>query len=415
MLFNSFEFIAIFLPAVLIGVHAGRRLHRLVPFATLVVASLAFYAYWSPWYLGLLLASTAANYAIGRKIVLGKRRGWLVLGVVGNLALLGYYKYANFFLANYHRMEGGEATVLNIVLPLGISFYTFQQVAFLVDRWRGKAEGVNMWDYAGFVLFFPQLPSGPIVRYAGMAPQWQKMRQGETAPVVDALLCGGGLFAFGLFKKTVIADSLTGYATTVFLHPEQATILTAWQGALSYTLQLYFDFSGYADMAIGAAAMCGLILPQNFDSPYRAASIIDFWRRWHITLSTFLRDYLYIQLGGNRDGFGLQLLYLMVTMILGGLWHGASWNFVIWGALHGVFLAGNHCWRRWLPWAAVPKLCGVLLTFLCVMIAWVPFRAATLEQAWQIWRAMANVRELPQLVAAAWRTLAAADLRNPVA
>ncbi len=397
MIFSSVEFLFFFLPAVMAGFFVLSALgagHR-VALAWLVAASLFFYAWWNPPFLALLVGSVLGNYAVGLVLARSPTKGVLAVGVVGNLGLLGYFKYAGFLLAPL----GGDHLAAGIVLPLAISFFTFQQIAYLVDVYQGKTESSNLISYTLFVTFFPQLIAGPIVHYSETIPQFDR----ETTFHLDRnnLIAGFAILFIGLYKKVVIADGMEPYATHVFATATTSPpdLFTAWSGALAFTFQIYFDFSGYTDMAIGLARLFGIRLPLNFNSPYKADSIIDFWRRWHITLSRFLRDYLYVPLGGNRWGPARRHANLMVTMLLGGLWHGAAWTFVVWGGLHGAFLVVNHAWR-----AARRRLgdgepvstplgrwTGRLLTFICVVAAWVVFRAETFPEAWAMLRGMAGL------------------------
>jgi alginate O-acetyltransferase complex protein AlgI len=396
MLFNSYIFIFLFLPVTLLGFHllGGRSLPRLT-MLWLVTASLFFYGWWNPSYLVLIIGSMLFNYAAGCLLRRHRRRGLLALGVGGNLALLAYYKYANFFVDNLNALAGSDLHLESIILPLAISFFTFQQIAYLVDTFRGETEQHTFLHYALFVTFFPQLIAGPIVHHREMLPQFLRGFLGRLK--AEHLAIGFTIFVLGLFKKTVLADSVALHATPVFNAAEAGvtiSFLEAWSGALAYTLQLYFDFSGYSDMAIGLARMFGLRLPLNFNSPYKATSIIDFWRRWHITLSRFLRDYLYIPLGGSRRGELRRNVNLLITMLLGGLWHGAGWTFVLWGGLHGLYLLINHGWRKLFPnprAGRIRSLLGWGLTMLAVVVSWVPFRAGSLDGAAQMLAGMAGM------------------------
>lgn len=404
MLFNSPEFMFAFLPlAALIFFYIGRRFGQEYAISWLVFASLFFYGWWIPAYLGLILLSILFNYSIG--IMMGWRDGaWsrvlLAIGVTANLALLGYYKYANFFVDNLNNLSGSNYHLSTIILPLAISFFTFQQIAYLVDVSRGETREYGFLHYCLFVTFFPQLIAGPIVHHKEMLPQFA--REGVYRYKHRNLVIGLTIFAIGLFKKAVLADGIAVYATPVFGAAADGVPITffeAWGGALAYTFQLYFDFSGYSDMAIGIARMFNIRLPINFNSPYKAVNIIDFWRRWHITLSRFLRDYLYIPLGGSRKGKLRRYINLMVTMLLGGLWHGAGWTFVIWGGLHGLFLAINHAFlsiKQWLlpgrtrsNW--MTQSLARLVTFVAVCILWVFFRAENLDAAVNILQGMAGL------------------------
>lgn len=404
MLFNSYSFVFLFLPSLLFLAwllqRAGRQ-RLLAPL--LLLASLLFYAWWSVPYLLLLAGSIVVNFFLGRRLQSRSPggAGWLWLGVAFNLGLLGYFKYSNFFIHQLNTVAGLGLDNPPILLPLAISFFTFQQIAFLVDCRRGIAVRGGFTHYALFVSFFPQLIAGPIVRSTELMPQLavagQRLRNWSEC-LAPALT----LFILGLAKKVLLADNLARYASPVFAAADGGVAITsaeAWIGTLAYTLQLYFDFSGYSDMAIALAWMFGIRLPVNFLSPYRATSITGFWRRWHITLSRFLREYLYIPLGGNRRGRGRQLVNLMLTMLLGGLWHGAGWNFVLWGGLHGLLLVLHRLWvalrgRFWrrAGSAGLPaRSLGWALTFIAVMSAWVLFRAETLDGAGAMLGAMYGV------------------------
>src|SRR3954469_23352041 len=348
MLFSSYTFLFQFLPAVALAFAAARLHSPRAGILVLVAASLVFYGAWKPVYLLLFVASVAVNFTLGLRMDdPARRRATGTLGVALNLALLCYFKYTNFIFDSLNNLTGAPLPFVNVVLPLGISFFTFQQIAYLVDVMRGAKVERDILSYALFVSFFPHLIAGPLVHHAEMIPQFKRARSGRSAVLAAR---GLAMFAAGLFKKVVIADNLAQFVTPVFAHLDAGGGVTtpwAWLSTLAYTLQIYFDFSGYSDMALGLALLFGIRLPVNFRSPYQAASIIEFWRRWHITLSRFLRDYLYIPLGGNRLGEIRRYQNLLVTMLLGGLWHGAAWNFVIWGGLHGVYLCINHLWRAW--------------------------------------------------------------------
>ncbi|MCC6156280.1 MAG: MBOAT family protein, partial [Candidatus Hydrogenedentes bacterium] len=365
----------------------------------LVLASLVFYGYWNPIYLLLLFASLLINYRLGSILSNSARLrpALLVFGVALNLGNIGYFKYANFFVDNINTVAQTTFSIGEIALPLGISFYTFQQIAFLVDSYRKQTRERDFLNYCLFVTYFPQLIAGPIVHHAEIIPQFEDPKTFRFDSM--HLATGITIFSVGLFKKVVLADGIAPYANHVFAMAEASdpsmTFFTAWGGALAYTFQLYFDFSGYSDMAIGLARMIGINIPINFNSPYKSGSIIEFWRRWHITLSRFLRDYLYIPLGGNQKGEVRRYLNVMVTMLLGGLWHGASWNFVLWGGLHGLFLVVNNIWRelgfsgpRHTALARVYRMVCVAITFAVVVLAWVIFRAPTLDGATAMYSAL---------------------------
>lgn len=385
MLFNSIEFIFCFLPIVALGYFALGKRSPDAAIIWLASASLAFYGWWDPRYLALLLGSISFNYLVGRRIGASLHAPyWLALGVTTNLGLLGYYKYANFFVENLTTLTGIEFALQSVILPLGISFFTFTQIAYLVDVGRRIAQEYSFPKYLLFATFFPHLIAGPILHHKEIMPQFDNVR--IFNPSAQHISEGLAFFALGLVKKILLADSIAPYASDVFeaARTGGVSFFEAWQGALSYTLQLYFDFSGYCDTAIGAALILGIRIPVNFNSPYRAYSIIDFWRRWHMTLSRFLRDYLYIPLGGNRSGSVRRYLNLLIVMVLGGFWHGAGWTFVTWGALHGSYLLINHAWRSTMGPAApnpATRVAYWTVTFLCVVFAWVFFRAENMASA----------------------------------
>lgn len=395
MLFSSYEFVFVFLPLCLIGFAFCGRLHPRLGLIWLVLASFAFYAFWIPAYTVLLAGLLVANYGLGRWVARTRSNGVLALAVGLNLSVLAYYKYAGFFLQQLPSAWTEPFASLKILLPLGISFFIFQKIAYLVDMKRGVAVRHGFLDYCLFVTFFPQLIAGPIVHPGEVLPQFTKRHLRLTA---RNLGIGLGLFSLGLFKKIVLADRLGLIATPVFdaaAQEQTMGALDAWSGALAYGLQIYFDFSGYSDMAVGLGRMFGVRLPVNFNSPYQACSMIAFWRRWHMTLSRFLRDYLYFPLGGNRKGPIRQQLNLFVVMLLGGLWHGAGWTFILWGGLHGIYLAVNHLWLAWRSPALAARLwmrlVSWLLTFLAVTVAWTLFRAADLASALHVYAGMLGV------------------------
>lgn len=390
MLFNSYTFILLFLPLTAASFFLIARWGKGIGAGWLALCSLFFYGWWDYRYLGLLLLSICGNYLVGHYIAhrpgtpAGKRM--LTVTVVANLLLLGYYKYADFFISSANTAFATDWPLLGIVLPIGISFFTFTQIAFLVDAYLGKVTEYRFVYYLLFVTYFPHLIAGPILHHKEMMPQFDEDK--NYRPHAENIAIGLTIFAIGLAKKVLIADNLAVYASPVFMpEAENPSLFIAWGGVLAYTFQLYFDFSGYSDMAIGLSRLFGVRLPLNFASPYKAANIVEFWRCWHMTLSRFLRDYLYIPLGGNRCGKVRQQANLMLTMLLGGLWHGAGWNFVIWGGLHGLFLVLNHAWQvstshlpSLLP-APVTRVLAIALTFLCVVFAWVYFRAPDLPTA----------------------------------
>lgn len=387
VLFNSYEFIFLFLPIILCGYFMLNRQSSEWGHYWLVLASLFFYGYWNPAYLGLIGFSICVNFCFGRYFIYGKNTKIpLCLGIIFNIALLGYYKYTDFFITNINQLFGFQYAMHNIVLPLGISFFTFTQIAYLVETYRGKVNNHHFASYVLFVTYFPHLLAGPIIHYEDVMPQfldkrlkyvnWENMSRGMF------------LFSLGLFKKVIIADGLAVWADSGYMALEKMDLnmIAAWATALAYTFQLYYDFSGYTDMAIGISLMLNIKLPINFYSPYKAASIIEFWRRWHITLSSFLRDYLYIPLGGNRKGLFQKCVNIFVTMLIGGLWHGANWTFVLWGGTHGLGIVCNHLFRALN--LSINKWIGILMTFLFVNFAWVLFRAPDCAQALKMYSNM---------------------------
>jgi alginate O-acetyltransferase complex protein AlgI len=398
MLFNSYEFIFLFLPIALIGFHSLRRNWHLASL-WLIICSLFFYGWWNPVYLWLIAASIFTNFLFGWSLQRRPSKWILIGGIAFNLIALGHFKYTDFLLSTIGGITSIRTSQFDIALPLAISFFTFQQIAYLVDSYRGLIASHKAKDYVLFVTFFPQLIAGPIVHQAEMLPQFKKSQNHA-----DWVLIGEGLafFTVGLFKKVIIADNIAPYSTNVFTAAAidavsggaAVSFFDAWSGVLAYTFQIYFDFSGYCDMAIGSARLFGIRLPLNFASPYKALSISDFWRRWHMTLSRFLRDYLYFPLGGNHHGKAAQFRTLMIVMLLGGLWHGADWTFVIWGGLHGLYLLINHGWRHFksgTSGSSIWSSAGAwLLTFFAVVVAWVFFRSESLGTALVMLKAMAG-------------------------
>src|SRR5262245_33078561 len=400
MLFNSYQFIFGFLPAACLAYFvAARYWGRRAGITVLVGASLFFYGWWNDQYLWVLLLSIGCNAGFALALIRGDKaqRFWILLVGLGfNLFLLGYFKYASFLADNVSALLGVDWKIEPQSLPLGISFFTFQKIAFLVDVYVGGVASFDLLHYALFVTFFPQLIAGPIVRHTEIMPQFRTL---PRHPRASDFAIGASIFAIGLFKKVCLADPSAAWVTPVF--GAAATggpvgFVDAWVAALAYSFQLYFDFSGYSDMAIGLARLFGIVLPINFYSPYKSVNIIDFWRRWHISLSRFLRDFIYIPLGGNRRGVARRYLNLATAMLLGGLWHGAAWTFVLWGAVHGLMLALNHGWhyvrrRAGLPPSKGPleaRIAACTLTFIAVTSAWVLFRASSLASAGVILSAM---------------------------
>jgi alginate O-acetyltransferase complex protein AlgI len=391
MLFTSPVFLFGLLPITLLGAALIGRIAPTYLIGWLLIASMVFYAWWSPAFLALFAFSTLVNWTLGHMIVRQKdswRVAILVIGLIWNLGLLAYFKYADFLIGIVDDVSGAQWPFLHIVLPLGISFFTFQKIAYLVDIHRGAAQPGRLLEFALFVFFFPQLISGPIVHHSEIMPQLRLLpkRYPEPRHYFDDLAVGFTLMLIGLVKKVVIADQLAPGSSPVFeLAAGGRTIgfALAIQAALSFAGQLYFDFSGYSDMAIGLARMFGIRMPANFNSPYQAQSIVEFWRRWHMTLSRFLRDYVYIPLGGNRGGTWRRYRNLMTVMLIGGLWHGAGWTFVIWGGLHGIYLLIAHIWQSKAPYQLNPVLAW-LATLVAVIVAWILFRASDLATAGNI-------------------------------
>jgi D-alanyl-lipoteichoic acid acyltransferase DltB (MBOAT superfamily) len=357
--------------------------------------SLFFYAYWNVAYLPLLLTSIIFNFAVGTGLApkssikkLRFSRHWvLVASITANLALLGYFKYTNFLIDNFNIAFNSDYILQTILLPLGISFFTFTQIAYLVDSYRGQAKEYNFLNYALFVTFFPHLIAGPILHHREMMSQFES--RWTLVVRYRNIYLGLFIFSIGLFKKVVIADTFSIWANAGFDGRLALDFFSGWATSLAYTFQLYFDFSGYCDMAIGASLLFNIWLPINFNSPYKALNIQDFWQRWHITLSRFLRDYLYIPLGGNRCSVIRVYFNLMATFILGGLWHGASWMFVIWGALHGTALIFHRIWTK--LGFCMPKTLAWLITFNFINIAWIFFRAKTLDDALRVINGMKDI------------------------
>jgi alginate O-acetyltransferase complex protein AlgI len=391
MLFNSYEFILLFLPITFfIYFYLNRKRLTEAAKGFLVISSLFFYSWWNVIYLPLILVSMVFNYVIGESLTKDEqhkrvtKKTLLTVGIVGNIGLLGYFKYADFFISNVNFALGSEIPLLHLALPLAISFFTFQQIAYLVDSYRGETKEYDLLNYAVFVTFFPQLIAGPIVHHKEMMPQFANIRN----KIINYKNIALGLFIFsiGLFKKVVIADTFAVWATNGFDKAEVLTFFEAWATSLSYTFQLYFDFSGYTDMAIGAALLFNIKLPINFNSPYKATNIQDFWRRWHITLSRFLRDYVYIPLGGNRKGSFRTYNNLMATFVIGGLWHGAGWTFIFWGFLHGLSLMIHRIWNQ--LGFRLNSIVGWIITFNFVNISWIFFRAKEWEDAIKVLKGM---------------------------
>ena len=391
MLFNSYIFIFAFLPFTFFVYFYLNSLRLTVAAKSfLVFASLFFYSWWNITYLPIILSSMLFNYVMG----LSLSKSWehskvskkmlLTFGIVANVALLGYFKYADFFITNFNHLLDTDVGLLNLALPLAISFFTFQQIAYLVDSYRGETKEYDFLNYANFVTFFPQLIAGPIVHHSEMMPQFAS--PSNKVKRYANIATGLFIFSIGLFKKVIIADTFAVWATAGFDHAPALNMIEAWVTSLSYTFQLYFDFSGYTDMAIGAALLFNIRLPLNFNSPYKARTIQDFWRRWHMTLSRFLKEYIYIPLGGNKRGEFRIYSNLMATFLIGGIWHGAGWTFLFWGFLHGTAIIIHRAWNK--MGFRLNSLLAWFVTFNFINITWVFFRAKEWEDAIKVLKGM---------------------------
>lgn len=400
MLFNTYIFILLFLPFTLAGYYfCGRKYGHRFALCWLILMSLAFYSWWNAWFLLLVLISLGINYIIGRQMVLYNNRqspakNYLILGIFFNLGLLGIFKFFNFFVDGINRLFSTDVHFMALILPLGISFYTLTQVSYLVDLYREKrTKHYRFSSYFLFVVYFPYLMAGPILNHKEMMPQFDDPQIIKFNSKSFAI--GLSVFALALFKKVIIADYFAGITAPLFAASQTGSVLTffeSWIAAVSYTFQLYFDFSAYSEMAIGLSLMLNIIMPANFFSPYKAMSIRQFWHRWHISLSRFLRDYLYIPLGGNRKGKQRQRLNILVTMLIGGLWHGASLTFVLWGGIHGMLLVINHWCSGW-KCRRIPLLSWAV-TFFIIVNTWVMFRAESLPSALRIYSSMYNLTNI---------------------
>jgi D-alanyl-lipoteichoic acid acyltransferase DltB (MBOAT superfamily) len=391
VLFNSYIFIFSFLPVTFfVYFYLNKRRLTVAAKAFLVFASLFFYSWWNVSYLPIILSSMLFNYVLGIYLSSKQTRddlpkkSLLLLGIGANIALLAYFKYADFLIENLNRLLETDIGKLHLALPLAISFFTFQQIAYLVDSYRGETQEYDFLNYANFVTFFPQLIAGPIVHHTEMMPQFAKT--GNKVIRYSNIAKGLFIFSIGLFKKVIIADTFALWATAGFDHATTLNMTEAWLTSLSYTFQLYFDFSGYTDMAIGAALLFNIKLPINFDSPYKALSIQDFWRRWHVTLSRFLKSYVYIPLGGNRKGEFRTYSNLLATFLIGGIWHGAGWTFLFWGFLHGIAMILHRVWGK--MGFRLPVLLAWFVTFNFINITWVFFRAKEWKDAIKVLKGM---------------------------
>ncbi len=418
MLFNSYAFILIFLPLVAAGYFL---LNKYLPVKWarlfLLTASLGFMSFWNIYFALVLLSSVLFNFFCGSALSSleernpDRKKPLFIFAIVINVLFLGFFKYANFFLENVNLLFAAQMQPLRILLPIGISFYTFMQIAWLTDIYRRGGYRYDFLSYCLYVTFFPYVISGPIAYHHEVIPQMQSEKSVQFN--INNVCRGLFIFSIGLFKKTAIADTLALIANGGFAASGALTFTEAWLTSLSYTMQLYFDFSGYTDMAIGVALIFNIILPANFNSPYKSLSIQEFWRRWHITLSRFLRDYIYIPLGGNRSGNTQTLMNLMITFLIGGLWHGAAWTFVFWGFLHGAALCIHRLWSK--TGIRMHKVLAWLLTFNFINVAWVFFRAPSFHDALNILKGMAGQTGIlvsPRLAESPfWQSLTAIGIR----
>ena len=391
MLFNSYEFILLFLPITFfVYFYLNSKKQVLASKIFLVSASLFFYSWWNPIYLPLILGSMIFNFYIGESLGRKSTKKMLTFGIVGNVALLGYFKYTDFFIENFNWALNKDVDLLHLALPLAISYFTFQQIAFLVDSYRGETKEYNFLNYSIFITFFPQLLMGPIVHHKEMMPQfetkWKLYINWENVAL------GFFIFAIGLAKKTLIGDPLTDYAQYAFNNAKELSSIEAWYASTSYVLSYYFDLSGYADMAIGIGKMFNIDIPKNFNSPYKARNFADYWKRWHITLSRFLGDYIYKSLGGNKNLVIVMYMNIMITFFVSGFWHGAGWNFVVWGLLNGIFVVMAHMMRKanlkmnlYLAW---------FLMFIGLILTRILFVADSFSDAWYVTYTLFDISNL---------------------
>lgn len=399
MLFNSFPYIFLFLPISVIVYFSLNNVSKAAGKYWLVIVSLIFYSFGALTYLPLLILSIFVNYVVsiiilqghfGTHLIKAQSKLILTIGIVFNVGLLAFFKYTDFFIANINQVTNLSMPFLRLSIPLAISFYTFQQITYLVDTYHKEIKEINFLDYCIFVTFFPRLLMGPITRYNEIMPQLQLVEQKNIDYRNTSL--GMYLFFIGLCKRAVIADTFGVYADLGYASTQSLSLVEAWITSLSYTFQIYFDFSGYTDMAIGTAYFFNIKLPFNFNSPYLAVNIQDFWRRWHMTLSRFLRDYIYIPLGGNRKGEISTYINIMITFLIGGFWHGAGWTFIIWGGIHGAALCIQRSWQKLN--IKIPKLLAIFITFNIANFAWIFFRAKSVQDALNVCKAMIGMNAI---------------------
>ena len=415
MLFNSYEFIFLFLPITLIIYFLLNKYEKYtLAKGWLVLASLYFYSYFHKSYLILIITSIVVNYFIGDKLSIEvepiKRKLFLILGSAFNIGALVYFKYYDFFIENINYIFKTDIPLLHILLPLGISFFTFQQLSFVVDSYYRKNLRYDFLSYSLFVTFFPQLIAGPIVLPTEMLPQFENLENKK----VNWKNMNKGLYIFsiGLAKKVIIADTIASFANAGFDMMESLNFIEAWLTSISYTLQLYFDFSGYCDMAIGIGLMFNIILPINFNSPYKSTNIQEFWKKWHMTLGRFLTNYLYIPLGGNRKGEKRTLLNLLVVFLVSGIWHGAGWNFIIWGMLHGISILIHRVWKN--SGRKLNKFIGWFITMNLVNIFWIFFRAKDLSGAMKVIKGIFNLYSFTDFISLSFREYSSSELGNKI-
>ncbi len=391
MLFNSYEFLLLFLPITFfVYFYLNSKKQIVISKIFLVVASLFFYSWWNPIYLPLILASMIFNFFVGQKLSKKSTKNMLIFGIVGNVGLLGYFKYTDFFIENFNWAFNKDVELLHLALPIAISYFTFQQIAFLVDSYRGETKEYNFLNYALFITFFPQLLMGPIIHHKDMIPQFQT--KWKSLIKWENVALGLFIFAIGLAKKTLIGDPLTDYAQYAFNNAQKLSMIEAWYASTSYVLSYYFDLSGYADMAIGIGKMFNIDIPKNFNSPYKARNFADYWKRWHITLSKFLGDYIYKSLGGNKTIIWIMYLNIMITFFVSGFWHGAGWNFVVWGLLNGIFVVMAHMMKKanlqmnyYLAWS---------LMFFGLILTRILFVANDFNDAWYVTLTLFDISNL---------------------